>query len=70
MESMIITGVVVTALGLLGLIYCITKAFKARRSGLKGEQLTAHLKSLVTINLASFLLSAIGLMLVVVGILL
>ncbi|MFK5998833.1 MAG: hypothetical protein QM492_12095 [Rhodobacterales bacterium] len=70
MESMIITGVVVTALGLTGLIYCIAKAFKARKSGLKGDELAAHLKGLVTINLAAFLLSAIGLMLVVVGILL
>jgi hypothetical protein len=70
MESMIITGVVVTALGLIGLIYCITKALKARKSGLEGEELTAHLKSLVAVNLASFFLSAIGLGMVVVGILL
>ncbi len=70
MITMIIAGVVVTALGLSGLIYCIAKAFKARKSGLEGEALTAHLKGLVTVNLASFLLSAIGLMLVVVGILL
>ena len=70
MEWMILAGVVVTALGLCGLVYCITKAFKARRSGLEGAELTAHLKGLVAVNLASFLLSAIGLMLVVVGILL
>jgi len=70
MEWMIIAGVMVTALGLLGLVYCITMGFKARRSGLEGEKLAAHLKGLVTINLASFFFSAIGLMLVVLGILL
>jgi len=70
METMIFAGVVLTALGLIGLIYCITKAFKARKLGLEGEKLTAHLKSLVAVNLASFFLSAIGLGMVVVGILL
>lgn len=70
MDTMIFSGVAITALGLIGLIYCITKAFKARKSGLKGEELTAHLKRLVAVNLASFFLSAIGLALVIVGILL
>jgi hypothetical protein len=70
MEIMIFAGVVITALGLIGLFYCITKAFKARKSGLNGEELTAHLKGLVAVNLASFFLSAIGLGMVVVGILL
>lgn len=70
MEWMIVAGVIVTLLGLAGLVYCITKAAKAKRSGLEGEELTAHLRSLVTINLGALFLSAIGLMLVVVGILL
>jgi hypothetical protein len=46
------------------------KAFKARKAELKGAELTAHLKRLVAVNLASFFLSAIGLALVIVGILL
>ena len=70
MEMMIYAGVAVTALGLIGLIYCIAKGFMARKSGLQGEELTQHLKSLVAVNLASFFLSAFGLGLVVVGILL
>jgi hypothetical protein len=70
MESMIIAGALITVLGLFGLIYCIAKAFKARKSGLEGEELTTHLQGLVAVNLASFFLSAIGLALVVVGILL
>lgn len=70
MDSLISMGVAITCLGLVGLIYCITKAFKARKLGLEGEELTAHLKGLVAINLASFFLSAIGLLVVVVGTLL
>lgn len=67
---MVITGVIVTLLGLTGLLYCIAQAFKARKSGLEGEELSDRLKGLVAINLISFFLSAIGLGLVVVGILL
>tara|TARA_R110002096_G_scaffold22170_4_gene71515 strand:+ start:36613 stop:36816 length:204 start_codon:yes stop_codon:yes gene_type:complete len=67
---MIITGVVVTVLGLLGLLYCIVRAIKAKRAGIEGEELTNHLKGLVAINLISLLLSAIGLGLVIVGIIL
>ena len=67
---MIIAGVITTLLGLIGLTYCIIKAYKARKTGLQGTELANHLKSLVAINLASFFLSAIGLALVLVGILL
>ncbi|MDE0765032.1 MAG: hypothetical protein OSB15_03035 [Amylibacter sp.] len=67
---MVIIGAIVTLLGLAGLIFCIIKAFKARNAGLKGEELSDQLKSLVAVNLISFLLSAIGLGLVIVGILL
>ncbi len=67
---MIIAGVIITLLGLVGLMYCILKAYNARKAGLQGTELTEHLKKLVAVNLASFLLSAIGLALVLVGILL
>ncbi|KAB7613645.1 hypothetical protein F9L33_09720 [Amylibacter sp. SFDW26] len=66
---MIIAGVITTLLGLIGLMYCILKAYKAKKAGLQGTELTEHLKKLVAVNLASFLLSAIGLALVLVGIL-
>ena len=65
---MIIAGTIITLLGLAGLIYCIAKAFQARKAGLEGEEMTAHLQRLVAINMGSFLLSAIGLGLVIFGI--
>ena len=66
---MIITGAIITILGLLGLFYCILKAFKARRAGLKAQELANQLKELVLVNLVSLFLSAIGLGLVIFGIL-
>lgn len=67
---MVIAGVIVTLLGLGGLCYCILQAYKARKSGLEGEELAAHLQGLVAINLGALFLSAIGLLLVILGILL
>lgn len=67
---MILSGAIVTIIGLSGLIYCILKAFRAKKSGLKGEELSKQLKKLVLVNLISLFLSAIGLVLVIVGILL
>ena len=66
---MILSGAIVTIIGLSGLIYCILKAFRAKKSGLKGEELSNQLKKLVLVNLISLFLSAIGLGLVIVGIL-
>ena len=67
---MILSGAIVTIIGLSGLIYCIFKAFRAKKSGLRGEELSKQLKKLVLVNLISLFLSAIGLGLVIVGILL
>jgi hypothetical protein len=67
---MIISGIIVTVLGLLGLTYCIVRAIGAKRAGIEGEELTAFLKGLVAINMISFFLSAIGLGLVTIGIIL
>ena len=67
---MILSGAIVTIIGLSGLIYCISKAFRAKKSGLKGEELSKQLKKLVLVNLISLFLSANGLGLVIVGILL
>ncbi|HHS89462.1 MAG TPA: hypothetical protein ENJ26_03755 [Rhodobacteraceae bacterium] len=70
MEWMIWPGAFVAFLGLLGLIYCIISAARARAQGLEPEQMQARLQKLVAINMAALGVSAIGLMMVVVGILL
>jgi hypothetical protein len=70
MAILIPIGAVVTLVGLAGLLWCIFRVAKARRSGLDDEALSAVLQSTVAMNLGALFLSALGLMMVVVGILL
>lgn len=70
MDQMVFIGVLCTGLGIIGLMYCVFKAYTAKKKGLIGPALTAQLKRLVVINLVSLFLSAIGLALVIIGILL
>ncbi len=70
MQNLIWIGALVTLLGLAGLIWCILKVQRARKKGLDDAALKAELQKVVALNLGALLLSAIGLMMVVVGILL
>lgn len=70
MESLIWIGALVTLLGLAGLIWCIVKVQRARARGLDEEALKGELQKVVAVNMGALFLSAIGLMMVVVGILL
>jgi len=70
MENLIWIGALVTLIGLAGLIYCILKVQVARKKGLDDNALKEELQKVVAINLGALFLSAIGLMMVVVGILL
>lgn len=63
-------GAAVTLAGLAGLVWCILKVTAARRAGLDDAALRARLQAVVALNLGALLLSALGLMLVVAGILL
>lgn len=68
MEILIWSGAAITLLGLIGLIWCIVKVSRARKQGLDDEALKAELQKVVALNLGALLLSAFGLMMVVVGI--
>jgi hypothetical protein len=70
MEWMIWTGAVISLLGVLGLIWCIVAAARARRAGLDKQAMAARLQRLVAMNMGALALSGIGLGMVVVGILL
>ena len=70
MENLIWIGAVVTLLGLAGLVWCILKVQKARNLGLDDAALKTELQKVVALNLGALFLSAIGLMMVVIGILL
>ncbi|WP_347310247.1 hypothetical protein [Defluviimonas sp. SAOS-178_SWC] len=70
MDWLIWTGAVVTLAGLAGLVWCILKVTAARRAGLSDADLRTRLQRVVALNLGALFLSAIGLMMVVAGILL
>lgn len=61
-------GAALSLAGLLGLVWCILRVMKARRSGLSDDELRASVQAVLPWNLGSLFLSVIGLMLVILGI--
>jgi hypothetical protein len=70
MDWLIWIGAAVSLGGIAGLLRCIQLAMRARTSGLDSTAMRARLQQIVTFNLAALGVSALGLMLVVMGILL
>ncbi len=70
MEWMIWIGAALTLAGVAGLGWCIRLAVRAKARGLDDAAMRAALQRVVTLNLAALGVSALGLMLVVVGVLL
>ena len=70
MTLLIWAGAVLSLGGVGGLIWCIVLALKARRAGLTDDAMRARLQHIVTLNMIALGVSALGLMLVVAGILL
>ena len=70
MHMLVIAGMAVTLLGLAGLIWCIILATRVRKSGATEAEARARLRRVVGINLGAMGLSALGLALVVTGLLL
>jgi len=70
MSFLIWPGAALSLVGLIGLIWCIILAGKARKAQLDSTEMTARLQKLVALNMGALGLSTIGLMMVVIGILL
>ncbi len=70
MEYLIWAGAAVSAIGLIGIFYCIAIALKAKRANLPDAEMRARLQRIVLLNMAALLLSMVGLMMVVAGIIL
>ncbi len=68
MDWLIWTGAGVSVLGVLGLIWCVLIAMRAKKAGLSDDEMRARLKSVVILNMGALLVSALGLMMVVFGI--
>jgi hypothetical protein len=68
MEMLVWIGAVISVTGLCGLVYCILRVLRAKRSGMEDEALRAAVAKVVPLNLGALFLSVIGLMLVILGI--
>ena len=68
MAYLVPVGAAITVLGLLGLIYCIIEVTRAKRAGLSDDALKARLQKAVALNLGALAVSALGLMVVIVGV--
>lgn len=68
MGILIWIGVAISLAGLGGIVACIVRTMRARRAGLDDATLRAMLKRTVTLNLVALLVSALGLMCVMLGI--
>ena len=68
MEILIYLGALVAVLGLAGLGWCIWLAFSAKRAKLPDDEMKARLQKIVALNMGAMGLSALGLMMVVIGI--
>ncbi|QUS35539.1 hypothetical protein [Falsirhodobacter algicola] len=70
MHWLVIIGAIVTLLGVGGLLRCVQLALAARREGLEGEALQARFRRLTLGNTIALGISALGLMMVITGLLL
>lgn len=70
MELLIWIGACISLIGVAGLVWCIALAWRARRAGLLDAEMRTVLQRVVVINMAALGISALGLMLVVLGVLL
>ena len=68
MEILVWSGAIVALAGIAVLIWCILQAVRAKRDGLEGTDLQARLQRVVVFNMGALAISAIGLMMVVLGV--
>lgn len=68
MDMLIWIGAAVTLAGVALLLWCILAIARARKAGLPDAELRAKLQRVVVLNFGALLMSAIGLMMVVLGI--
>jgi hypothetical protein len=70
MEWMIGLGALVSFAGIAGLIWCVLLALQARKTAADEDDMRNRLQRVVILNMAALGVSALGLMIVVSGILL
>lgn len=68
MAALIWSGAALSVAGLIGLVWCILRVWKARRAGLPDEELRDVVRRVVPLNMGALMLSVLGLMMVILGI--
>lgn len=70
MEALFWIGAAISVIGLIGIVLSILKVNKARKEDLTDEELRARIQKALPLNLGAFMLSALGLACVVLGVML
>jgi hypothetical protein len=70
MEWLVWGGALLTLVGFGGIVYSIIAVVRARRAGLDDAGLRARLTAILPVNIGALVLSMLGLMAVVIGVIL
>ena len=70
MELLIGIGALISVIGIAGIVWSIVKVRRARKIAVDDADLRARIQAVIPLNLGAFLLSVLGLMCVVVGVIL
>ena len=67
MDILVGVGALISLVGIAGLGWCVVMALRARNSGLPDDEMRAALQKVVVFNMGALGVSALGLMMVVMG---
>ena len=70
MEIVIWIGAAITAAGFAAILWSLLAVLRLRRQGLEDAEMRARLARVVPLNIGALMLSMLGLMMVVVGLIL
>lgn len=70
MEWLIIIGALISIVGLVGLVMSALRVIKAKRAGLEDDALKGAVQKAMVLNMGALMLSAFGLVMVIVGVIL
>ncbi|MCF2904274.1 hypothetical protein L0666_04695 [Octadecabacter sp. CECT 8868] len=70
MELLVGIGALLSLVGIIGIIWSVVKVRRAKANSATDEELRAKIQAVLPLNLGAFLLSVLGLMCVVVGVIL
>lgn len=70
MELLVWIGAGISVVGLAGIVWSIFAVASARKAGLDDDALRARMSRILPINIGALLLSIVGLLLVLVGVIL